>query len=597
MGFGFRVGVPGMSVRVSTRGVRASVGPRVARVHVGGGRTAFSSGLGPFSVSTALGGSRRRTTSRRPARSVGPSPAQLERAQRAAEREQREAERDARIAELRELRRRSTSVHLQTFPAAREPEVPPPPTLGARWALAEAEAYHLRGVGRFARAERSAARDRAAQDAPAYLAAEQARLARAHATLVDEAAVWWRLLVANDETTVCDAVNTAFADNPAAGCAVGLRDGVLSVVLRLQDLDTLPTQTPGLTPAGRPTLKALTKRDRTLWWLTVLGSHLVATVREALATAPGVTAVDLAVLTRLPDTQRLAVVASGRWHRAATASAAWRDPDDALRFLDVGEDVACGISTTATRVRAVDTAATPELARLLETARDDGDTPSRDDPGPGPGDPYALVPFAEWAGTGPAPTPRPLPGPTPAPAPLATTLAMGQTLVLPEEALVGLDLSFVVGSGVEADLTLLLLGADRRVRGDDDFVFYHQPVGAAGAARLAGRSPHHAGHVEHASLRPSALPPDVHRVLVSVNVAVDGDLTCADLGPSALHVACPSGIWTIAAPVDPQLRAAVLAEVYRHVVDGRAVWKLRAVGQGWAEGLTALARGHGVDVA
>lgn len=43
MGFGFRVGVPGLSVRVSTRGVRASAGPRIARVHMGAGRTTLSS--------------------------------------------------------------------------------------------------------------------------------------------------------------------------------------------------------------------------------------------------------------------------------------------------------------------------------------------------------------------------------------------------------------------------------------------------------------------------------------------------------------------------------------------------------------------------
>lgn len=61
MGFGFRVGVPGMSVRVSTRGVRTSVGPRAARISVGSGGTRISSGLGPFYASSSLrgGGSRR----------------------------------------------------------------------------------------------------------------------------------------------------------------------------------------------------------------------------------------------------------------------------------------------------------------------------------------------------------------------------------------------------------------------------------------------------------------------------------------------------------------------------------------------------------
>ena len=40
MGMGMSVRLaPGVRVRVSSRGVRTSVGPRVARLHVGGGAT------------------------------------------------------------------------------------------------------------------------------------------------------------------------------------------------------------------------------------------------------------------------------------------------------------------------------------------------------------------------------------------------------------------------------------------------------------------------------------------------------------------------------------------------------------------------------
>ncbi|MBK3574554.1 hypothetical protein JHN63_12150 [Streptomyces sp. MBT65] len=198
-----------------------------------------------------------------------------------------------------------TSVHLQPFPAAHPPEIPAVPALGLPWALAEAQTFHLRGLGRLARVERAAAKQRAQQDASVYLAAESARLEAVCRRLSGEAQEWWQALVSNDEATVCEAVNTAFSDNPAAGCAVGMDGSVLSVVMRQQDLDSLPTQTAGLTPNGRPTLKNLTKRDRLLWWLTTMGSNLVATLKEGFATAPGVTAIDLAVLTRLPNTQRL----------------------------------------------------------------------------------------------------------------------------------------------------------------------------------------------------------------------------------------------------------------------------------------------------
>src|SRR5881409_1970033 len=94
MGFGFRVGVPGLSVRVSTRGVRTSVGPRAARLSMGSGGARVSTGLGPFYASSSLSGSRRRTSTRHTTqtRSVAPSASQLEHARRQAERAQREAE-------------------------------------------------------------------------------------------------------------------------------------------------------------------------------------------------------------------------------------------------------------------------------------------------------------------------------------------------------------------------------------------------------------------------------------------------------------------------------------------------------------------------
>jgi stress response protein SCP2 len=589
VGFGFRVGVPGLGIRVSTRGVRASVGPRLARVSVGSGGTRLSSGLGPFYASTSLSAGRRSTTTRRAprARSAAPSPAQLERARRAAERAQHEAERNARIGELTELRRQSTSVHLQHFPPAHPPQVPGPPALGLAWSTAEAEAFHLRGVGRFARAERAAARQRAAGDAAAYLAAEQDRLNQVHRAMSDEARAWWQALLHNDEQTVCEAVNTAFADNPAAGCAVGVQDDVLSVVMRQQDIDTLPDQTPGLTSAGRPTLKTLTKRDRVLWWLTVMGSNVIATVNEALATAPAIAAVDLAVLSRVPDTQQLAVVAYGRWTRPALESAVWREPQDALRFLDIGEDITCHVTTSGARIRPVDTSRLPGLQTLVDTAVEGG-LDDRTEPAAAPPDPYAIVPFAEWVAGAPQPTP------TPSPDPLQPLVA-GQNLVLPDDAESDLALTFRF-TGADADLTLLLLGGNHRVRSDADFAFYNQPVVADGAARLLGKTHDGLRTVERASVRLAALPPDIHRVVVSINMDVDSGLTCAALHDAALQITGPTAGWTIPTSRDPQIRALILAELYRHSVDGRAVWKLRAVNQGWADGLASLAAAHGVAI-
>lgn len=613
MGFGFRVGVPGMSVRVSTRGVRTSVGPRAARLSVGTGGARMSSGLGPFYASSSSSGNRRRTTTRRASgpRTVVPSAAQLDRVRRQAERAQQEAERDAAITRLRELRQQMTSVHLQSFPTAHPPEIPAVPALGLPWALAEAQTFHLRGVGRLALAERAAAKQRAQHDAPAYLAAESARMEAVRRRVSMEAQEWWQALVSNDEATVCEAVNTAFSDNPAAGCAVGMDGSVLSVVMRQQDLDSLPTQTAGLTPSGRPTLKNLTKRDRLLWWLTAMGSNLVATIKEGFAAAPGVTAIDLAVLTRLPDTQRLGFVAYGRWTRQAVESTPWRTAEDALRFLDIGQDVSCSVTTTASgnlsnTIKPLDTTRVPGLQDLLDHAQDESDAgePSLADldislgantPPEGATpvvDPYRIKPFAEWRQeTSAAPPPIPtLPPAAPA------TLIPGQTVALPEEAWHGLHVTFRF-AGADADLTLFLTGEDGRVAVDEDFVFYHQPSAADGAVRLLGKRPEGPHTVERATIHLSALPEQVRRVAIAINMDVDTGLTCGSLTYSALHMDCVTGTgWTFQPPADSNVRAMVVAELYRHTINGRPAWKLRAVGQGWADGLDGLARAHGVDV-
>lgn len=619
MGFGFRVGVPGLSVRVSTRGVRTSVGPRMARVSVGGGRTTLSSGMGPLYASTALGGGRRGTSTSRATRSgsrprtAGPSSAQLERVRRQAERAQQEAERDAAIAHLRELRQQMTSVHLQSFLPVHPPVIAGPPQLGLPWALAEAKAFHLAGLGVFARAERAEAKLRAEHDAPVYLAAEQARLYGVHGELNAEAQQWWQALVANDEATVCETVNYAFSDNPAAGCAVGVDGSVMSVVMRQHDIDSLPDQTPGVTSSGRPTLKTLTKRDRVLWWLTAMGSNVVSTLKEGFAVAPGITAIDLAVITRMPDTQRLGFVAYGRWTRQAIESVPWRQPEDALRFLDIGQDIACAVGTTASgnlasTIKPLDTSRLPGLQSLLDHAQDDAGTvdatlagldvnllanvPSTHD-APAP-DHYRIHTFAEWTTQTPSAAQPPAMGQPVLAAP--TALTPGQNLTLPDEAWEGLTVAFSF-AGADADLTLFLTDAQSRVSSDEDFVFYNQPSAAQGAARLLGKQNDGTHYVERAAIHLAALPEHVQRMTIAINMDVDTGLTCGSLTHAELSMGCATTSWTFQPPADPAIRAMVVAELYRHrSAEHRSVWKLRAVGQGWADGLDGLARAHGVDV-
>jgi len=162
-------------------------------------------------------------------------------------------------------------------------------------------------------------------------------------------------------------------------------------------------------------------------------------------------------------------------------------------------------------------------------------------------------------------------------------LSPGQNTALTDAEL---TLAFT-SSGAEADLTLLLLTEAGVVRDDEDFVFYHQPSAASGAVVLRQQD-------GAATVRLSALPASVHRVAISVNMDTDSGATCAELLEAELSVRGAAGPgWAFRPPADAAISAMLVAEFYRH----QGGWKLRAVGQGWSDGLAGLARAHGVEVA
>ncbi|MFI5749120.1 TerD family protein [Streptomyces sp. NPDC051644] len=103
--------------------------------------------------------------------------------------------------------------------------------------------------------------------------------------------------------------------------------------------------------------------------------------------------------------------------------------------------------------------------------------------------------------------------------------------------------------------------------------------------------------VERAAIHLTALPEHVQRMTIAINMDVDTGLTCGALTHAELTMGCAAATWTFQPRADPAIRAMVVAELYRHrSPNGLPVWKLRAVGQGWADGLDGLARAHGVDV-
>ncbi|MFD7879785.1 CAP domain-containing protein [Streptomyces sp. NPDC059766] len=132
------------------------------------------------------------------------------------------------------------------------------------------------------------------------------------------------------------------------------------------------------------------------------------------------------------------------------------------------------------------------------------------------------------------------------------------------------------------DVSALVTDDSGRVRGDGDFVFYNQP--SAPGARLG---------VDTLRIDPAALRAGATRVTVVVSPA-DPGASLDRLPAPTLYVTDPQGrpLARFTPPRPRQETVLLLAEIYRRGTG----WKLRAVGQGYADGLAGLARDFGVDV-
>ncbi|MFI8998372.1 TerD family protein [Streptomyces sp. NPDC053542] len=145
-----------------------------------------------------------------------------------------------------------------------------------------------------------------------------------------------------------------------------------------------------------------------------------------------------------------------------------------------------------------------------------------------------------------------------------------------------------VTAPVRLDVSGLLLTADGKVRSDDDFVFYNQPSGP-GVTHTAGTS----GGGDTITVDTAAVPPGIDKIVVTASLDAPG-ATFAGTEPTATVRSADDGS-VIATFTPPQLgseTALVVVEVYRR---GDA-WKVRAVGQGYANGLAGIATDFGVSV-
>ncbi len=159
----------------------------------------------------------------------------------------------------------------------------------------------------------------------------------------------------------------------------------------------------------------------------------------------------------------------------------------------------------------------------------------------------------------------------------SVNLARGENRPLP-----GNQVQVTVRSASPVDVSALLLGPGGKVRSDADFVFFNNPVGP-------GVSYHHGqGRGDMVQVDTRSLPRDVDTVVVTASLDGSGPRTFAAAGSLVTTI----GDLTFEMSGLTTESGVVCVEIYRR----NDQWKVRAVGQGFDNGLAGIATAYGVDI-
>jgi hypothetical protein len=374
MSFGVSIKLaPGMRVRASSRGIRASVGPRVARVHMGAGRTILSTGIGPFTSSTSVDGRRKPASGGRGGVGAGTPRTTLA----ALERQTRQAQREAEIAAVARTERALVSLHHEEFRPAQRPVLPLPPPVDPGLIEQAMLARHLAGVSPLQRARRrqikelavGAARAEAARQNQAHLAGhaqEQARLDG-----------FWNALTGHLPEAVIAQLELAFEDNQSSAACMDVGEDPIryaTVLVMFGPPQMIPDQKPAWTPGGQPTLRKRTKTDRNALYTAALGSTVLATVKESFAVAPSVEEIRVLVISKNPQALTpetyLSAIYAARFRREPLQRWNWPlvDPVEALL---TAPDAMLKRKGATQETTPLDLSSDPDLATLMERLRAD----------------------------------------------------------------------------------------------------------------------------------------------------------------------------------------------------------------------------------
>ncbi|MDR0717297.1 MAG: TerD family protein [Azoarcus sp.] len=164
----------------------------------------------------------------------------------------------------------------------------------------------------------------------------------------------------------------------------------------------------------------------------------------------------------------------------------------------------------------------------------------------------------------------------------------------------GWDARATSGDDFDLDASVFMLGAGGKVRSDADFIFYNQLRSACGSVEHTGDNRTGAGDGDDEAIKVilDKIPADIVRLVVAVTIH-EAEARRQNFGMVSgayirlVNLDNDTEIVRFDLSEDASVETAMIfGEVYRH----NGEWKFRAVGQGYAGGLHALAIAHGINV-
>ena len=154
------------------------------------------------------------------------------------------------------------------------------------------------------------------------------------------------------------------------------------------------------------------------------------------------------------------------------------------------------------------------------------------------------------------------------------------------------------GDGFDLDASAFMVTAEAKVRNDADFIFYNQKLSACKSVEYMGdnKSGSTGGDSETVVIDVTKVPADIHKVAFSVTIH-EAETRKQNFGMVAgayiriVNQADGKELTRFDLGEDFSTETAVIfGELYR----SGSEWKFKAIGQGFAGGLGALAKTYGV---